>query len=233
MYFINPPFSNYINLPYLTQIKGSYTLYPRDGLFKQIIKTLRYDFINHGWINKIGLRNKGIDYSLKNYNNNQSISIAILHENEIPIFLNKIPHDTNIEINISCPNAEKKMISDGLQPFLNQKRKWCIIKLSPICNKKTIDNFYNAGFRQFHCSNTLPTSNGGLSGKSLITYNENLIKYISNKYKDTTIIGGGGITKWNDIQKYKSFGAQHYSFPSVVFCPYLFFNLYLNIFKNN
>ncbi len=66
MYFINPPFSNYIQLPYITPIKGSYTLEPRNGLFMQVLKTLHYSFQHHGWVNKIGLRNKGIDYGLKN-----------------------------------------------------------------------------------------------------------------------------------------------------------------------
>jgi hypothetical protein len=28
----------------------------------QILKTLRYSFVHSGWVNKIGLRNKGIDW---------------------------------------------------------------------------------------------------------------------------------------------------------------------------
>lgn len=232
MYFINPPFSNYINLYNLTPIKGSYTLEPRDGLFMQVLKTLRYSFEYGGWINKIGLRNKGLEYGLKNLKENEILSIAILDKKEIPIFLKKIPEYTNIEINVSCPNAEKKMVCDDLEKFINNKRKWCIIKLSPICDTQLIDNYYKLGFRQFHCSNTLPVTNGGLSGKSLIPYNKKLIGYINNKYKDTIIIGGGGITKWDDIQNYKKYGCNHFSFSTVVFCPYLFFNLYSNIYKN-
>ena len=230
MYFINPPFSNYIQLPHLTPIKGSYTLEPRDGLFFQILKTLRYNFQYGGWVNKIGLRNKGIDYGLKNLKDNEILSIAILDKKEIPMFLKKIPDKTNIEINVSCPNAEKKMVCDGLEKFLNNKRKWCIIKLSPICETDLIDNYYKLGFRQFHCSNTLPLPpKGGLSGKSLIPYNQKLIKYINNKYNDCKIIGGGGITKFDDIEMYKKFGANHFSFSTVTFCPYLFIKLYYNI----
>ena len=88
--FISPPFGNYINLPYTRSIKGSFTLEPRPGLFSQIIKTLRYSFEHKGWINKIGLRNKGIDWAVDKYKNgyfdfyrNSVISIAILEENEI------------------------------------------------------------------------------------------------------------------------------------------------------
>ena len=61
MLFISPPFGNYLHLPYTNQILGSFTLDYREGLLKQIIYTLRYSYKYNGWINKIGLRNKGID----------------------------------------------------------------------------------------------------------------------------------------------------------------------------
>lgn len=67
--FISPPFGNYIHLPYTTSIKGSFTLYERPGLFTQIYQTLHYSTEYNGWINKIGLRNNGIDYAIKKYNN--------------------------------------------------------------------------------------------------------------------------------------------------------------------
>ena len=67
MLIIGPPFGNYLNLPNTISIKRSYTLEKRDGLFLQILKTLRYSFEKKGWINKIGLRNKGIDWAVKNY----------------------------------------------------------------------------------------------------------------------------------------------------------------------
>ena len=67
MFFISPPFGNYLNLNNTMSIKGSYTLEPRSGLLSQIAKTLRYSFVYNGWVNKIGLRNPGIDYAIKNY----------------------------------------------------------------------------------------------------------------------------------------------------------------------
>ena len=230
MYFISPPFGNYINLPNLSQIKGSYTLEPRDGLLQQVIKTLRYNFDKNGWVNKIGLRNKGIDYAIKNYNG-EIVSIAILNKEEIPKIVDKIPKNMNIELNVSCPNAEKKMVTDGLEKFLNKDRKWCIIKLSPVSDLKLIENYYKLGFRQFHCSNTIPIESGGLSGKSIKPYNEKLIKHIKNKYSDTEVIAGGGITKIEDVESYKKIGADHFSMSTVVFCPYLFFKLYNSLNK--
>ena len=73
--FISPPFGNYftnfkINSKHFgteiefIPIKGSFTLLERPGLICQIFKTLRYSTIHNGWVNKIGLRNKGIDRAL-------------------------------------------------------------------------------------------------------------------------------------------------------------------------
>ena len=66
MLFISPPFGNYLNFPKTIPIKGSYTYYKRPGKWSQIFKTLRFDRRYYGWRNKIGLRNPGIDYAIKN-----------------------------------------------------------------------------------------------------------------------------------------------------------------------
>jgi len=232
MFFINPPFGNYINLPYTYSIKGSFTLEPRSGLFNQILNTLRYSKKYNGWINKIGLINKGIDWALKNYNNNDIISIAILNKDDIPKLLEKIPKKQNLEINISCPNAEKKMINEDIEKFLNKDRKWCILKISPSMKNNDIDYFYRKGFRQFHCCNTIPIHEGGLSGKSLIPYTNDKIIYIKNKYNDSTIISGGGISEWNDVINYKKLGADHFSVSTNFFNPFKSINLYISYLKN-
>ena len=228
MIFISPPFGNYLHLPYTTHIQGSFTLHERKGLIKQIYNTLYYSYEYDGWVNKIGLRNKGIDYAIKYYKSNNIYSIAILNEKEIPILINKIPNEMNIELNVSCPNLDKKMINNGLSLFLNEKRRWCIIKLSPKTDNNLIDSYYKQGFRQFHCSNTLPIKEGGLSGKSLIPYTNNLILYIKNKYPDTELIAGGGIQNYEDIINYYKIGANHVSISTICFNPYKLGLLYFN-----
>jgi len=220
MFFINPPFGNYLNLPKTISIKGSYTLEARPGLLPQTIKTLRYSSEHGGWINKIGLRNKGIDWALANIDNSHIMSVAILKEDEIPKLLDKIPKNKNIELNISCPNTEKKMISSDLNQFLSNERDWCIIKLSPTTTEEQIDTFYKQGFRQFHCCNTIPIKEGGLSGPSLKPYTSEKVQYIRQKYPDTEIISGGGITKWNDVIHYKELGANYFSASTLFFNPF-------------
>ena len=232
MIFINPPFSNYFSFDKTISIKGSYTLEPRTGLIMQVLRTLRYSFEYNGWINKIGLRNPGIDYAIKNYKKNSIVSVAILNKEDIPKLVKKIPDDMNIELNISCPNAEKKMITEGIENFLNKKRTWCIIKLSPTTDMKLVDNYYKQGFRQFHCSNTYPTPTGGLSGKFLIPYSTKLINNIKSKYSDTTVIGGGGITSKEEIEIYKKAGADHFSVSTLFFNPYKFYKFYNSFIRS-
>ena len=228
MLFISPPFGNYINLSKIKSIKGSFTLKQRSGLILQIIKTLRYDFNNKGWINKIGLRNKGIDWAIKKYKFDKEaiISIAIMDYKEIDILNKKIPKKMDLELNISCPNVKNNLIHDDLYKFLNNEREWCSIKLSPVTDISLVDKYYKQGFRQFHCCNTLSTLNGGLSGIIIQKYSLKLISEIKNKYRDIIIVGGGGIRNIEDIKKYKQCGANYFSISSIIFNPIQFCILY-------
>lgn len=232
MLFLSPPFGNYISLPYCKSIKGSYTLEERPGILKQVYKTLYYDYVLDGWVNKIGLRNKGIDYGIKNYNEKTDIiSIAILNEDDIEKINNKLDKKTNIEINVSCPNIDKQLINNKINKLINKEREWCIIKCGPLTTNNQLDEYYNAGFRQFHFCNTLPVKNGGLSGKSLIPYTKSLTNHIKNNYNDCVLINGGGIQNYNDIKNYNI--ADHHSVSTVMFNPFKFGLLYANyIFKH-
>ena len=232
MLFISPPFGNYLNFDKTIPIRGSFTLCPREGLFSQILKTLRFSFKKDGWINKIGLRNKGIDYAISTYKKGEIISVAIVNCSDIGRLCRKIPLDMDIEVNISCPNIDKTSLM-GLQCFLHPKRKWCILKLSPDIEERKIDKYYEIGFRQFHCSNTLMQKcnkcdyvYGGLSGPSVKPYSLSLIRYIKSKYDDTIVIGGGGIRSIKDVEEYREAGADHFSISSLCFNPILFSTFY-------
>ena len=221
MLFINPPFGNYLNIENTIPIRGSFTLYERKGLIYNIFKSLRYSFACGGWVNKIGLRNKGIDYAISTYKKGEIISIAIINKEDVNILLKKIPNDMDIELNVSCPNTEKSLVSNGLSKFINNKREWCIIKLSPICDNTLIDTYYQEGFRQFHCSNTLPVRYGGLSGPTLIPYTTRIVKYIKKHYPDTTVIAGGGVRNIEQSKNYENIGADHISISTLFFNPIL------------
>ena len=235
--FISPPFGNYfkyfkinagedIGTVEFVPIKGSFTLQKRDGLISQIFKTLRYSTEYQGWINKIGLRNKGIDYAIEKYKNDNSIvSVAVLNQLEVPILLNKIPNDMDIELNVSCPNVGNQICDIGIDRFINRYRNRCIIKLSPMTDTKVIDSYYKMGFREFHCSNTFPTKDGGVSGEILRPYTEDLTRYIKDNYTDTKVICGGGIKTKKDIENYKAVGGDYFSISTLCFSPIRFIKL--------
>ena len=200
----------------------------------QIFKTLRYSFEKGGWVNKIGLRNKGIDWAIDKYKNTDNIiSVAILNNKEIDQFLEKIPDDMNIELNISCPNTKEDLINNNLEKFLNNKREWCSIKLSPHTKMELIDEYYKQGFRQFHCSNTLPIHEGGLSGPILIPYTTYLIEKIRKKYDDVDIVSGGGIRNYETLEHYRNAGANYFSISTILFNPFMLVIFITNIIIMN
>ena len=236
MLFISPPFGNYIGLPKTTRIYGSFTLKPRDGLLYHVITTLRYIPKYRGWVNKIGLRNKGIDWALKNVPENHIISVAIMNAEEIEPLIEKIPYDRNIELNVSCPNVQKSgNIGGRLKGFLSPKRQWCIVKVSPYTNTQQLDEYYTQGFRQFHCCNTIPISEGGLSGLAIQPYTQKWIQYLKSTYKDVECIAGGGIVHIDHIQLYRHIGADHFAISTGWFQPWyslwVWFYLYQRTFE--
>ena len=224
--FISPPFGNYVSWTNAIRIYGSFTVEAREGLFSQIIKTLRYSFHHKGWINKIGLRNRGIDWAITNVPSDDIISVAIMHDSDIPQLLDKIPSNRNIELNVSCPNVTKTSTGKQLGDFIDSKRKWCIIKLSPTTTFCQIDEYYKQGFRQFHCCNTIPVEEGGLSGSAIRPYSSKQIYYLRKKYPETELIGGGGVLNWSDVLYYQNKGADHFSVSSGFFQPWKLMSIY-------
>ena len=95
MYFISAPFGNYLQYTNflsgkpIVSVTGTFTVKPRPGLAKQIIKTLRYT--RTGWRNKLGLRNPGIFKGLDNTAPHNVMSIASLEPNDWRILYEIVP----------------------------------------------------------------------------------------------------------------------------------------------
>ena len=231
-FFIAAPFGNYLKFnshSNIIPVTGTWTLEYRGGLvFRmwRIIKTMRYDRKNNGWTNKLGLPNPGIYSGLKKTKPNEILSIAAI-ENDDFIKLSKIiPTKQSLEINLSCPNlVDKKPLSwNDAALFTNKKnnRKYCIAKIAPETTKEQLSFLIDQlGFSQIHCCNTLPINTGGLSGKSLIPYVENLIKVIRENWGDSVeIIAGGGVNSSKDVINYINLGANYISLGTVCFSPW-------------
>ena len=220
-YYIAAPFGNYLSRPNMYSVLGTYTVSPRPGLYKQILKTLRYSFKHKGWINKLGLRNPGIDSALNQYYkhpNRRIISVWGFNRGE---WLSLARYTTGLrtELNLSCPNVKEPYHNTGC-PVEKFDTRYVILKMSPLTTEEEIVMYMERGVRNWHFSNTLPVSGGGLSGKTLMQYNKKLIKFTLGEDKNAKIIGGGGVTDMSDVRFYRDLGCSGVSLGTVCFWPF-------------
>ena len=220
-YYIAAPFGNYLSRPDMYSVLGTYTVSPRPGLYKQILKTLRYSFKHKGWINKLGLRNPGIDSALNQYYkhpNRRIISVWGFNRGE---WLSLARYTTGLrtELNLSCPNVKEPYHNTGC-PVEKFDTRYVILKMSPLTTEEEIVMYMERGVRNWHFSNTLPVSGGGLSGKTLMQYNKKLIKFTLGEDKTAKIIGGGGVTDMSDVRFYRDLGCSGVSLGTVLFWPF-------------
>ena len=165
--FISAPFGNYLKFKNAVSVTGTWTYKPRPGLFKQVVKTLRYT--RDGWRNKIGLRNRGIEYGIQKTNFNEVLSVSAISEHDWINLESIVPQSQSVELNISCPNLdvhEDTTTFNGFDLWPTTNRKWCIVKVPPTSSYSLLDKIVKLGFTQIHASNTLPTDKGGLSEAS-------------------------------------------------------------------
>ncbi len=223
MYFISAPFGNFLQFENATSVTGTFTYHPRPGRLKQILRTLRYVKTEAGWSwrNQLGLRNPGIFKAIAKHKWYNVMSIASLEREDWYKLYAQIPAKQNVEVNISCPNVnENTDVLFGLDLWPRTNRRWCIIKVPPIIEHKTIDILVEKGYNQIHASNTLPTEKGGLSGKILAPYTMGIIEYIKSTHPHVEVIAGGGVTDKFSRDRYIDAGADHISLGSVCFTPW-------------
>ena len=223
MFFIAAPFGNFLQFENMISVTGTFTLKPRSGRLSQILKTLRYVKTEAGWSwrNQLGLRNPGVLEGLEKHNWYNVISLASLHRDDWYKLYSHVPSKTSVEINIGCPNVEEnKDMFFGIDLWAKSNRKWCIVKVPPLIDNKTIDMLVDCGYTQIHASNTLPSEKGGLSGKILVPHTMRILKYIKKTHPHVEVIAGGGVTDSYCAQKYIDAGADHISLGSVCFTPW-------------
>ena len=226
MYFLAAPFGNYLKFKNATSVAGTFTVLPRKGRLKQIIKTLRFVKTDAGWSwrNKLGLRNPGLEVAQRTVNFDKILSLAAIDETDWTSIFNSISADRNIELNVSCPNLDSHNDTTTWQNFdkfpRKMRQRYCIVKIPPNATEQFIDNIVDMGYKQIHASNTLPTEQGGLSGKILMPHTLGIIRYIKRKHPRVEVIAGGGVTTPKDVNIYKGAGADHISLGSVCFTPW-------------
>lgn len=225
---ISPPFGTHVHLKNATSVKGSFTFMSRLGKWKHIFKTLRYT--KDGWVNKVGLRAGGV-YNMNpdDFNDTSAIySLAGIDDDDWDLILIWLQGmgvtDIMVEMNISCPNINKK----GIPKRQTMKRyvetfPFVSIKLPPHdshFNRKIIEDAVEEGVTTFHFSNTYPTERGGLSGNRVKRCSLLQIHLTKVMFPQTTIIGGGGIYTPLDVIDYWSHGADYFSLATIWFTPW-------------
>ncbi len=233
---ISAPFGNYIRPAGATPTLGTFTLLPRPGRVWRVLKTVRYSPRLKAWVNRIGLRNPGVEWLERRVaagREDLSGSVVSIHgfdDRDWRSLVHRVAalEPLALELNMSCPNVGE--IDWPLWLFVEAK-KACddhgarlIVKLPPVRYSTIFDQALDAGARTFHCCNTLPVPAGGLSGKPLKPVAQECVIDISREafhraVRDLTIIGGGGITSTADIDEYAALGVRHIAIGTKVMRP--------------
>ena len=216
---LSPPFSNiklFSLYPNTTRVLGTYTLNRRRGLWR-VFTTLKKT--QQGWVNNVGLRNGGIE-SVPN--KPHIISIAELEDGDWEAMFHSLSHKSliqGVELNISCPNANVKNIDYKIISLAASLFKEVIVKVPHGIHLPRIFSLVEQGASTFHISNTKRTSQGALSGRSLQEDNLYVISELKRMYPCVKVIGGGGIYSLEDLERYRSAGADHFSLSTILLNP--------------
>jgi dihydroorotate dehydrogenase len=227
---VSAPFGNYIQPTGTTPTLGTFTAARRGGrsaAFGRTILTVRYYRRLNAWVNRIGLRNPGID-SLKNQPaiglplEKSIVSIHGFDAQDWSLLLNRIERlrPLAVELNISCPNVGELSWPPGLFGQAIATGVPVIVKLPPIRFHQLASDAAAAGVQWFHATNTLPVAGGGMSGAPLKPIALQAVSWLRAEFGQATrIIGGGGIRSAADINDFAQAGADRFAVGSLAMRP--------------
>ncbi len=230
---ISAPFGNYIQPTGTTPTLGTFTALRRGGVINRawrVLLTVRYYRRMKAWVNKIGLRNPGIDWLVDKCKagkidvSDKIVSIHGFTPDDWYILLEKTAalKPLAIELNMSCPNvghiAWPEDLFDRAAAALPGA---VIVKIPPVNYDAMVEQAYAAGLRMLHCCNTLPNPGGGMSGKPLMAVALQCIQDLRRKpyWPELTVIGGGGIYQAEDVDAYANLGVKHVAVGTKVMNP--------------
>lgn len=219
---ISAPFGNYIQPAGTTPTLGTFTAARRGGrpaAAGRAILTVRHYRRLGAWVNRIGLRNPGIDGLHSGPKRNKTVdqSIVSIHgftASDWSMLLERLSHalPLAIELNISCPNVgeltwPRDLFADALATGVP-----VIVKLPPVRYQQLVADAASAGVTWFHACNTLPVAGGGMSGAPLKPLSLQVVKWLRSELGPTAgIIGGGGICAPGDVTDYAEAGADRFA----------------------
>lgn len=231
---VSAPFGNYVQPDFVTSTTGTFTRHARPNSFlwrpalawRFLVSVRRYRRLG-AWVNKLGLKNPGIDWLIARHERglDAARSIVSVHGFDLEDWRYLLQHTNRrvapvaVELNVSCPNVEAV---DQLGAVFSLAVKFAqvpiIVKLPPVNAQVIAAIAHERGLRTFHCCNTLPVPGGGMSGKPLKPVSLVVIRDLRDTYGDEIdIIGGGGITCEEDIDDYREVGANMFAVGTMLF----------------
>lgn len=227
---ISAPFGNYIQPAGTTPTLGTFTAARRRGRLWRIVKTLRRDRKRGAWVNKIGLRNPGIEWLASRVQRrkinlaDKLLSIHGFTPDDWTLLLQRVAElkPLGVELNMSCPNVGEVSRPDRLFADALATGVPVVVKIPPVRYEAMAHAAWDAGVRSFHCCNTIPVEKGGMSGKPLMPMSLDCIRTLRADFgSDALLLGGGGITVPADLDAYADAGADHFALGTVTMNPML------------
>lgn len=228
---ISAPFGNYIQPPGATATLGTFTLAARPGRWRRVARTVRYHRSLRSWTNQIGLRNPGIEWLLERPHRMEGRIVSVhgftIREwSEVFRLIEHArlgPQPVAWELNVSCPNVTDEPIDyrdlfDSAGGYIRTTP--VIVKLPPIRWKPIAVAALSQGLTRFHACNTLPVPAGGISGQVLKPLALDVVRSLRAMAPKAEIIGGGGISRVEDIAEYRAAGADRFAIGSALFNPW-------------
>lgn len=222
---ISAPFGNYIQPQGATVTLGTFTLQPRPGRWRQVVRTVRYHRSLQSWTNRIGLRNPGIrslEGARGRYFEDKIISVHGFNELEWEALARVcigLSRPLAFELNVSCPNVTDDPVHYD-DVFARFAGFGCglIVKLPPIRYEGIMSAALAVG-ASLHCCNTLPVPAGGMSGQVLKPLALDVVR-AARAASNAWIIGGGGVSTYDDYAEYRDAGADQVAVGSALFNPW-------------
>ncbi|MGE0143972.1 MAG: hypothetical protein AB7I19_09730 [Planctomycetota bacterium] len=233
---ISAPFGNYVQPKFAIATLGTFTAAARPGRVWRILKTVRFYRRLGAWVNKIGLRNPGIDWLADRVRrqkirvDDKIVSIHGFVADDWWRLLDVVTalRPRAIELNMSCPNVGEIDWPRELFARARATGSPVIVKLPPVQFELLFREAIEAGIRRFHACNTLPIPAGGLSGKPLkpvaLQCIRRLFESVPEHARDELrILGGGGVRQASDVDDYVKAGVHAVAVGTKVMSPgYLF-----------
>lgn len=221
---ISAPFGNYIRPAGTTPTIGTFTARRRGGrpaAFGRAVLTVRHYRRLGAWVNRIGLRNPGIDSVRPEAARGCILSVHGFTPQEWEVLLDRARHlrPEALELNISCPNVGEVTWPDSLFADAVSTGVPVIVKIPPIRYQPLARAAAEAGITWFHATNTLPVPGGGMSGAPLKPLSLEAVAWLRARLPHAGIIGGGGISNGQDIADYAGAGADAFAVGSYAMRP--------------